>query len=492
MSQLSAIVQALPTLEAELARRQHYKIRFYFQDAGPFRRELYPKHVACMSAGRTERIRGAIMANRVGKTQMGAFEAVLHLTGRYEEYAPWWTGRRFDTPISMWAAGDTGKTTRDILQLAFYGPMSDRGTGMIPAHLIVHTSAKQGVPDAIEQIWVRHISGGVSTLTLKSYDQRREAFQGTSQHVILMDEEPDEDIYVECVLRTTATSDFHGGIVLVTFTPLKGMTPLVQGLLGKQGTFDDATRARLDGKVFFCDWSEVPHLSDEEKEEQLALIPPNMRDARAKGIPQLGSGAIYPVPETEIGTKDFPPPAHWLRWYALDSAGSGSTAAVFFAWDRDTDTIYVTSVYKRERAEPPVHADAIRARGGDWMEGVGDVAAVATADGVQFLDIYRRNGLKLQLADKAVEAGIIDVWQRLSAGRLKVFASCGPWFEEFRLYRRDEKGRIVKEFDHLMDATRYGVRAPVTVRKVKALHEPTRDDDERFGGSGSSGRGWMS
>src|SRR5689334_21143572 len=102
-----------------------------------------------MAAGARERIRAFIAGKRVGKTETGAFESVLHLTGRYDEYAPWWTGRRFDGPISMWAAGDTGKTTRDSLQLAFYGPMSAPGTGMLPGHLIVHTSAKSGVPDAL-------------------------------------------------------------------------------------------------------------------------------------------------------------------------------------------------------------------------------------------------------------------------------------------------------------------------------------------------------
>ena len=43
----------------------------------------------------------------------------------------------------------------------------------------------------------------------------------------------------------------------------------------------------------------------------------------------------------------------------------------------------------------------------------------------------------------------------LSAGKLKVFSSCQPWLEEFRLYRRDDRGRIVKQNDHLLDATRY-------------------------------------
>jgi hypothetical protein len=82
-------------------------------------------------------------------------------------------------------------------------------------------------------------------------------------------------------------------------------------------------------------------------------------------------------------------------------------------------------------------------------------------------------GLDLELPDKAVEAGIQRVWEAMSAGKFKVFASCGPWFEEFRLYRRDEKGRVVKQNDHLMDSSRYLVvsgmdRARTHVKQNKA------------------------
>jgi hypothetical protein len=47
-------------------------------------------------------------------------------------------------------------------------------------------------------------------------------------------------------------------------------------------------------------WDDVPHLSAETKAELFASIPPHHRDARSKGIPVLGRGAIYPVAETAI------------------------------------------------------------------------------------------------------------------------------------------------------------------------------------------------
>lgn len=214
---------------------------------------------------------------------------------------------------------------------------------------------------------------------------------------------------------------------------------------------------KIIGGRYVCmvSWDEVPHLSEEAKSELLATIPPHQRDARTKGIPQLGSGAIYPVCEEDVAVNDFALPDHWPRAYALD-VGWNATAAIFGAWDRNCDVVYVYSAYKRGQAEPPVHAAAIRAKG-EWIPGVIDPAARgrAQSDGKQLIQIYRQLGLTLTAADNDVEAGIYTVWQRLITGRLKVFKSCGTWFDEFRLYRRNKDGKIVKEDDHLMDCTRY-------------------------------------
>jgi phage terminase large subunit-like protein len=188
-------------------------------------RALYPKHVYLMQAGSRYRERCIMAANRIGKSELGAYEATLHLTGLYP---PWWRGRRFSEAVSWWCAGDTGKTARNIIQLKLLGPPTAIGTGFIPAHLLVHKTKKSGVPDAYETFWVKHASGGISHCELKSYDQRREAFQGTAQHGIWLDEEPPMDIYTECLLRTARTSDFPGGIIVMTYTPLKGRTGLVK------------------------------------------------------------------------------------------------------------------------------------------------------------------------------------------------------------------------------------------------------------------------
>lgn len=207
--------------------------------------------------------------------------------------------------------------------------------------------------------------------------------------------------------------------------------------------------------AIFMGWADTPHLDKAAQESLLASYGPHERDARTKGIPQLGSGAIYPIPESEIIVRPFDVPAYWPRGYGMD-VGWNRTAAVWGAHDRDTDVVYLYSEHYRGNAEPSIHADAIRSRGA-WMSGVIDPAARSRGqkDGEQLLVNYTDLGLRLSPADNGREAGLLEVWQRLSSGRLKIFDSLQNWLMEYRLYRRDDKGAVVKERDHLMDATRY-------------------------------------
>lgn len=179
------------------------------------------------AAGAEHRERAFVAANRIGKSEgVGGYEMALHLTGYYPD---WWVGRRFEHPIKAWAAGDTGETTRDIIQLKLLGEFGNLGTGLIPNDKgqIIKTNARQGLADAIKDVWIRHKTGGISYLGLKSYDQKRESFQGTEQHVIWLDEEPPQPVYTECLIRTMTTN----GLIICTFTPLLGLSDVVLSFL---------------------------------------------------------------------------------------------------------------------------------------------------------------------------------------------------------------------------------------------------------------------
>ena len=195
-------------------------------------RHKYAKHLEFFKAGAKYRERCFMAANRVGKTLgAGGFETACHLTG---EYPRWWNGRRFEKPVKWWAAGRTNETTRDIVQATLLGSIAQRdgrkhfdGTGVIPGEALGSVTWKQGVSDLADTIKVRHASGGWSTLGLKSYQQGRGSFEGTSQHGIWLDEEPPLDVYGECLIRTATTN----GIIMLTFTPLAGMSEVVMGFL---------------------------------------------------------------------------------------------------------------------------------------------------------------------------------------------------------------------------------------------------------------------
>lgn len=229
---LARVVDLLSAIERDEVRRrfEHYFPAETHDWRGQtfHAREMYPRHMECFEAGAAHLERCFMAANRVGKTTVGAYEATLHLTGLYPE---WWPGIRFQRATKCWVAGKTNETTRDIIQAELLGPVEWKdgrrrvsGTGMIPGDLLGSVSWRQGVTDLVDTVHVRHVTGEWSTLGVKSYQQGRGSFEGTAKHFVWLDEEPPLDVYSECVTRTMTT----GGRVLLTFTPLEGMTSTVE------------------------------------------------------------------------------------------------------------------------------------------------------------------------------------------------------------------------------------------------------------------------
>ncbi len=469
-------------LEEQARRQARRQLDRLFPDAGPLRRALYPKHTAFFAAGAQYRSRVFMAAHRVGKTNASAYEDALHLTG---QYPPWWTGKRFDHPVGWWVAGKTAKTTRDILQHALLGDVGQFGTGTIPGAALLDTKPKGGVPDAVEIIRVEHrthgVVDGVSTLDLKSYDQGRVAFEGTAKDGISLDEEPPLDILAQCLLRTMTTD----GMVKLTFTPLLGLSETVLHFLPAGEVPPDGP---LTDSAYFVNaaWDDVPHLTAAQKAELLAALPPYLRDAASRGLPLLGAGSIYPVQEDTYLVDDFPLPPHWERAYGLD-VGWNRTAAVWGAYDREADrwTLYYEHYVGQQ--EPSLHARAIQAPG-DWIKGCIDPGARGRSqnDGEQLLQDYNDLGLRLDVADNAVEAPLYQIWERLSTGRLKVFRSLSNWRKEMKLYRRDDKGHIVKRDDHLMDAMRYLISSGRAIAKPVPVEKPASEPRRSAGA-----HGWM-
>ncbi len=219
--QISRVTKLVKEIKKREKRRAYFKL---FPDEGPLRRELYAKHTEFFKAGSFHKERLFMAGNRVGKTEAGGYETAAHLTGLYPH---WWEGHRFDKPIMALAAGDTGQTTRDVIQAKLLGDVWDSeewGTGIIPGDCLDRKpTLKQGVPKAYEEVQVKHVSGGYSTLKLRSYDQGRRIFQGFELDWFWADEEIPKEVYDEGLMRTMTTE----GLTMMTFTPLNGLTELV-------------------------------------------------------------------------------------------------------------------------------------------------------------------------------------------------------------------------------------------------------------------------
>jgi phage terminase large subunit-like protein len=240
----------------------------------------YSKQRAFHAAGEAARERLLMAANQVGKTWSAGMEVAMHATGIYPD---WWQGRRWDRPITAWCAGITGESTRDNVQRILMGRPNAYGTGAIPKAQIAEYSSSRGIPDLLDTIQVKHVSGGVSTVALKSYEKGREKWQGETLDIVWFDEEPPADIYIEGLTRTNATV----GIVFMTFTPLLGMSDVVRRFLMEKPPGTSVTTMTID---------DAEHYSPEQRAAIIASYPAHERDARVKGIPSLGSGRVFPSP----------------------------------------------------------------------------------------------------------------------------------------------------------------------------------------------------
>jgi phage terminase large subunit-like protein len=407
----------------------------------------YPKQLQFHNAGAKHRERLFLAGNQLGKTICAGVETAYHLTGLYPD---WWKGKRFDGPTRFWAACNTNESTRNNPQRILMGEGTEWGTGTIPKALIARTTMSRGMPDFVDTVEIKHVTGGISRLQLKSYEQAREKWQGMTLHGVWFDEEPPSDIYSEGLTRTNATK----GITYITATPLLGMTDVVS-------LFFPEPRGR-DRNLVMMDIEEVEHYSPEEVERVIAGYLPHEREARSKGIPILGSGRVFNVPEELISIQPFDIPKHWPQIGGIDFGWDHPTACVWAAHDRDSDVLYITHAYGARETTPIVHASAMKARG-DWIPWAWphDGYIHDKQSGMQIAEAYKREGIRMLHTHSTfmdgswgLEAGVMDLLDRMQSGRLKVFEHLEPWWAEYRLYHRKD-GRIVKERDDFMSATRY-------------------------------------
>lgn len=398
--------------------------------------------------------------NRLGKTYCASHEVAMHATGRYPD---WWEGRRFDRPVLVWTGSESNETSKGIIQKMLLGTENPAksdpafGTGALPYDSIHRVTTRQaGVKNVVDEILVKHVSGGNSRIQTKTYEQGQAKWMGVAVDVVWLDEEPSYPIYSEAVTRTQSTN----GIVLLTFTPLLGFTTVVQMFLEPQP--GDIPRG-----VTVMTIDDVGHFTDEEKKTILMGYAPWERDTRAYGVPMAGEGRVFPVSEDEIRIDPFEIPSHFARIAGVDYGIDHPAAGAWLAWDRDADVVYLYDCYKQSGETPVYHAAAINRRG-EWIPVVGphDGINKEKGSGKALMDLYREAGVNMlpltaRYADdkggaQDVEPSVLEILERMRTGRFKVFSHLNGFFDEFRTYHRKD-GKIVPIRDDVLSATRYAV-----------------------------------
>lgn len=414
----------------------------------------YPKQRRFFELGATKRERLFMAGNQVGKSDAGAFEAACHLTG---EYPKWWTGKRFDHPTVGWMAGVTSLDVRNVQQKKLCGPPgvdAEFGTGLIPREAFADKpSLSRGVTDAFDQILVYHKTGGavdgISRGIFKSYEQGRKSFQGDTVHWGWCDEEPEKkNVYDEFLTRLTGD-----GIMYMTFTPLFGPTDLVN-------SFHDGSS---DKGVISMSLDDAEHFTAEQKARRLAGYAHHEREARAKGIPKLGAGAIFLTPEERVVE---PPlsyiPVEWVKGWGIDFGIGHPFGAALCLWDRDNDIVHVHYAFRISDALSLVHAQHMKRIGASvpvfWPK---DGANRDPHGGEPLADGYRKHGLLMHHEHAAwpdgslsTEAGITEWDERERTGKIKFAAHLSELLEERRFYHRKEDGQIVKLRDDILSGVR--------------------------------------
>ena len=387
MADNAALRELMETLEAASDRQRYRKIEFW---------KPYPKQKKFIELGKTKRERLLMAGNQNGKSDTGGFETAKHLTGRYGDD---WVGRRWDRPVRAWADGETGLLVRDVQQKKLCGPPgveADFGTGFIPKEDFVDKSLARGVTDAFDTIQVKHYRSdctcdGTSTLTFKSYEQGRTKHQGEPIDFDWCDEEPPEDVYSEIVTRTTAT----GGMVFTTFTPLQGMSNVVRKFLQEVS----ATRAVVTMTI-----EDAEHIPADKRAEIIEAWPAHERDARARGIPMMGSGRIFPYPHEMLME---PPlthiPPYWTKLWGVDFGVGHPFGAALILWDKDNDVIHLHHTIRIAGALPLQHAYPMKMIGRNVPVAWPQDGTLRSKDGTgeTLAASYRKQGGLIMLPDHA-------------------------------------------------------------------------------------------
>lgn len=394
-------------------------------------------------------------ANQIGKTYTGTTIDAMHLLGDYPED---WPGHKFDFPPLCWGLGYSMEKTRDLLQTALFGRIVNGAFegGLVPMERILGHESATGTPNAMRSVRVKH-KEGTSVIQFWSYSQGQHAIMGDVVDWFHIDEEPkDQKIRPQVITRTINGDRGKGGRGILTFTPENGRTETVIQFM------DEPTPEQF---FMMKGWDDAPHMTPEKRERLLRQYPEHQRDMRSKGIPMLGHGRIFDLADEFITCDPFPIPEHFYVIGGMDFGWDHPQGHMRLAEDRDNGIFYVANGWKASKVSANDAWGAVK----PWAQ---ELPYAWPHDGLQ--NEKGRDDAKQQKVHYAdagfnmlhahstwpeggnsVEHGLYEMNDLMRKGKFRVFRGLNDWIDEFRQYHRDERGKIVKTRDDLLDATRY-------------------------------------
>ena len=441
------LLSRLAEIEGELKRRRSGSGALEGYNSG---RKKHRKQMAFHKC--KKRNRWVFGGNRSGKTECGAVEAIWIARGIH----PYRKNRK---DVFGWVVSLSQQVQRDVAQ--------SKILKYLPKSWIEDITMLSGRRDSpaggvIDQIKIRNVFGGFSTIGFKSCDQGREKFQGSSLDFVWFDEEPPRDIYEECLMRVMDRQ----GDVFGTMTPLKGETFI----------YNEIYLNRRNNPQVWCEfmsWEDNPFLSKKEIKLLSSALDNDALDSRKYGKFSRGAGLVYPEFDSSVHViAPFPVPPEWQENISIDPGLNNPLSAHWYAVDWDGN-IYVVAEHFAAGKDVDYHARCIKeisARIGWKTDSSGRIHALIDSAANQrtlasvksVSELFGEKGILVNPnVNKDVFAGICRVKEYLKRGNglpdIFIFDTCKNMIAEFVAYSWADGDSPVKKDDHCMDELRYFV-----------------------------------
>ena len=426
---------SLARIEKEIEKRKAYPI-YNYNRGGVVHKKQLAFH-KCL-----KRNRWVFGGNRSGKTECGAVEAVYMARGIHP-YRP----NRKD--VFGWVVSLSREVQRDVAQ--------SKVLKYLPKSWIADVVMSSGRKDdyengVIDQIKIKNVFGGLSTIGFKSCDQGREKFQGSSLDFVWFDEEPPEDVYRECKMRVLDKK----GDIFGTMTPLKGLTFVYDEIYLNSANSDEVW-------CEFIEWADNPFLDKDEIEEFSLTLPENELESRKFGRFRDDSGLVYTeFDENRHVIDPFPIPFEWQNTLSIDPGLNNPLSCHWYCVDYDGNVFVVAEHYEAKR-DIDYHAEAIKRISDEigWRRGydgriyslIDSAANQKTLASVKSVtELFYERGIAVNPnVDKNLFSGIAKVKEYFKTDKIFIFRSCVNLIRELKSYRWGDGDVPIKRDDHCLD-----------------------------------------